>query len=77
MAPGTVRFVVCTPHEVVFDAEVRSVRVPTETGHVGIRPRMEALVLPVEAGLLLVCVRTRASHSSDRPAACCRRTGHG
>ena len=54
MAAATVRFVVRTPHEVVFDADVRSVRVLTETGHVGVRPRMEPLVLPVEAGLVLV-----------------------
>jgi F0F1-type ATP synthase epsilon subunit len=53
MAAGTIRFTVRTPREVVFDAEVRSVRVVTETGQVGIRPRMEPLVLPVEAGLAL------------------------
>jgi F0F1-type ATP synthase epsilon subunit len=57
MAASTVRFVVRTPHEVVFDADVRSVRVLTDTGHVGVRPRMESLVLPVEAGLVLVHTR--------------------
>lgn len=54
MSAATIRFVVRTPHEVVFDAEARSVRVLTETGHVGVRPRTETLVLPVEAGLVLV-----------------------
>lgn len=54
MVPATVRFVVRTPHEVVFDADVRSLRVLTDTGHVGVRPRMEPLVLPIEAGLVLV-----------------------
>lgn len=51
---ATVQFTVRTPHEIVFDAEVRSVRVLAETGHVGIHPHMEPLVLPVEAGLVLV-----------------------
>ena len=54
MMGTTIRFIVRTPHEVVFDAEAHSVRVLTDTGHVGIRPRMEPLVLPVEAGLVLV-----------------------
>jgi F0F1-type ATP synthase epsilon subunit len=54
MSPATIRFVARTPHEVVFDGEVRSIRVLTETGHVGVRPRTEPLVLPVEAGLVLV-----------------------
>lgn len=53
MPTRTLRFVVRTPHDVVFDAPVRSLRVLTETGHVGVRPRMEPLVLPVEAGLAL------------------------
>ena len=54
MRAATIRFVVRTPREVIFDAEVRSVRVLTDTGHVGIRPLMEPLVLPIEAGLVLV-----------------------
>lgn len=54
MATTTIRFIVRTPHEVVFAAEVRSIRVLTETGHVGVHPRMERLALPVEAGLVLV-----------------------
>lgn len=48
------RFIVRTPHEVFFDAAVKSVRVRTDTGHVGIRPRMEPMVLPIEAGLVVV-----------------------
>ena len=62
MAAATVRFVVRTPHEVVFDADVRSVRVLTETGHVGVRPRMEPLVLPVEAGLVLAQMDDRVAY---------------
>ena len=48
------RFVVRTPHEVVLDTTARSVRVLTESGHVGLRPRIEPMVLPIEAGLVLV-----------------------
>jgi F-type H+/Na+-transporting ATPase subunit beta len=40
--------------EVVYDVSVESMRVRTETGHVGLRPRMEAVVLAVEAGLVVV-----------------------
>lgn len=53
------RLVIRTPHEVVFDARVRSARVPTATGQVGLRPRGEPLILVVEPGLVLV--RTDAS----------------
>jgi F0F1-type ATP synthase epsilon subunit len=54
MSAATIRFIVRTPHEVVLDLNARSVRVLTETGHVGIRPRTEPVVLPIEAGLVLV-----------------------
>ncbi|HEX7785395.1 MAG TPA: hypothetical protein VF653_04170 [Methylomirabilota bacterium] len=49
-----IRLVVRTPHEVVFDDRVRSARVPTETGQVGLRPRGEPLVLVIEPGLVLL-----------------------
>ncbi len=45
--------VVRTPHEVVAELEVQSLRVPADTGQVGIRPRTEATVMPVEPGLVL------------------------
>jgi F0F1-type ATP synthase epsilon subunit len=41
-----------TPHEVILETWVRSARVLTETGHVGIRPRTEPTVLAVEAGIV-------------------------
>lgn len=47
-------FAIRTPHEQVLDAAVRSVRVPTESGLVGLRPRQEPLILLVEAGLIVV-----------------------
>jgi F0F1-type ATP synthase epsilon subunit len=48
------RLVIRTPHEVVLDAPVQAVRVPTETGQVGLRPREEPLMLAVEPGLVVV-----------------------
>jgi F0F1-type ATP synthase epsilon subunit len=46
--------VIRTPHEVVVDARVRAVRVPTETGQVGLRPREEPFAMVVEPGLCVV-----------------------
>jgi len=44
--------VVRTPHEVVGEFAVLSLRVPTDTGQVGIRPRAEAAVTAIEPGLV-------------------------
>jgi F0F1-type ATP synthase epsilon subunit len=54
MADTPLRFVVRTPHDVVIDTPVASARVLTETGQVGLRAKMEPLVLAVEAGLVLL-----------------------
>jgi F0F1-type ATP synthase epsilon subunit len=43
-----------TPRELVFEADVVALRVPTHTGQVGLRPRCEATVLAVEPGLVIV-----------------------
>jgi F0F1-type ATP synthase epsilon subunit len=43
-----------TPRETVVDEEVNSLRVPTQSGQVGLRPRCESSVLAVEAGLILL-----------------------
>lgn len=51
---STFQLLVRTPHEVILDTSVRSVRVLTETGHVGLRPRAEPTVLAVEAGIVHV-----------------------
>lgn len=53
MAEGILRLVVRTPRGVALDAPVRSLRVPTDTGQVGIRPRTERGALVVEPGLCL------------------------
>lgn len=48
------QLVVRTPHEIVLQIPVRSVRVLTDSGHVGLRPGTEATLLAVEAGLVTV-----------------------
>lgn len=53
MAERELRLVVRTPQGAVFDQGVRSLRVPTDTGQVGLRPRSEAAALVVEPGLVL------------------------
>jgi F0F1-type ATP synthase epsilon subunit len=41
-----------TPHEVTMQAEVCSLRVPTESGQVGLRACVEATVIAVEPGVV-------------------------
>lgn len=53
MAEGQLRFVVQTPQGVVWDGPVRSLRVPADSGQVGLRPRSEPAALVVEPGLVL------------------------
>ncbi len=47
-------FVIRTPKEVILQSDVSSVRVPTHTGQVGLRPRSESTILAVEAGLVVI-----------------------
>ncbi len=54
MSERQLELIVRTPREIVFQSQVVSIRVPTETGQVGLRARVEPLVLAVEAGLVLV-----------------------
>lgn len=56
MSDARLRFTLRTPHDVIVDAPVTSARVLTETGHVGLRARMEPVVLAIEAGLVLLRV---------------------
>jgi F0F1-type ATP synthase epsilon subunit len=43
-----------TPQQITLQTGARSLRVLTESGQVGLRPRMEATVLAIEPGLMLV-----------------------
>ena len=58
MSDAVLRFVVRTPHEVAFDASITSARFRTETGQVGLRGRMEPIVIPVEPGLLVLSTKS-------------------
>jgi F0F1-type ATP synthase epsilon subunit len=54
MAKATLHFVIRTPQDIVLECDLSSVRVPTETGQVGLRPHGEPTVLAVEPGLIMV-----------------------
>jgi F0F1-type ATP synthase epsilon subunit len=54
MPPGTLHFIVRTPHAVAVEIDVHSIRIPTESGQVGLRPQIEPQIIAVEAGLVLV-----------------------
>ncbi len=53
MAREGLRLVVRTPQGVAFEASLRSLRVPADTGQVGLRPRTEPGAMAVEPGLAL------------------------
>lgn len=53
MAEETLRLLVRTPQGGVLDDQVTSLRVPSDTGQVGLRPRSEAAALVIEPGLAL------------------------
>jgi F0F1-type ATP synthase epsilon subunit len=53
MAPASLHLTVRTPHALIVELDVVSLRVPVDTGEVGLRPRGEATVLAVEPGLVL------------------------
>ena len=54
MPEPTLRFVARTPHAEVLRRDLGGLRVPTETGWVGILPHTEGSVLVVEPGLVLM-----------------------
>jgi len=54
MPRPTLHVMIRTPSKTVVDQVVAAVRVPTQTGQVGLRPRGEPTVLAVEAGLIIL-----------------------
>ncbi|MGR8918781.1 MAG: hypothetical protein ACU85V_04110 [Gammaproteobacteria bacterium] len=52
--PEYFHLLVLTPRAPVFDGDVHGLRIPTETGQVGIHPRAEPMLLVVEPGLLIL-----------------------
>jgi F0F1-type ATP synthase epsilon subunit len=59
VADEALRLVVQTPQGGVFDEDVSSLRVPSDTGQVGLRPRSEPAALVVEPGLVLANTASR------------------
>ncbi|WNG23199.1 hypothetical protein F0U62_03465 [Cystobacter fuscus] len=53
MAEHLLHLTVRTPHAVVWEAGLESLRVPTGSGQVGLRPRAEGSLLVVEPGLVV------------------------
>lgn len=58
-ATSALHLVIRTPRDIVLEADVISIRVPTETGQVGLRRGCEPTVLAVEPGLILARLRDR------------------
>ena len=54
MSKPLLRVVIRTPRVTVVEQEVAALRVPTQTGQVGLRPRGEPNVLAIEAGLIVL-----------------------
>jgi F0F1-type ATP synthase epsilon subunit len=54
MVSAYLHLIVRTPRALIVELDVVSMRVPVDTGEVGLRPRGEATVLAVEPGLVLV-----------------------
>jgi F0F1-type ATP synthase epsilon subunit len=54
MSDQTLHVTIRTPSETVVDRDVSALRVPTQTGQVGLRPKGEPTVLAVEAGLIVL-----------------------
>lgn len=54
MPNETLHVIIRTPSETVLEVDCDSIRVPTQTGHVGLRPRTEPSVLAVEPGLIVI-----------------------
>jgi len=58
MAERALDFQVRTPDELAWRVDALSIRVPTDSGQVGLRPGVEPVVLAVDAGIVLTRTRT-------------------
>lgn len=54
MNESGLELIIRTPRQIVYQGRATSLRLGTESGQVGIRPRMEPLVLAVNPGLVLI-----------------------
>ncbi len=55
--------VIRTPRAVIVDTDVAALRIPTQTGQVGLRPRGEPSVLAIEAGLIVLRLPNRMRYA--------------
>ena len=60
---STLRLCIRTPHGMVLERDVHSVRLPTETGQVGLRSNRESIVLVVEPGLIIITLDGRTTYA--------------
>jgi len=67
---ASLRWVIRTPHHIVLDEAVSGVRVPTETGQVGLRPRGEPLLLAIEPGIVLIRMGTAMRFAATAGGLC-------
>jgi F0F1-type ATP synthase epsilon subunit len=58
VSDAALRLVIRTPKEPILDVAASSVRVPTQTGQVGLRPRIQPTILAIEAGLIVIRMGT-------------------
>jgi F0F1-type ATP synthase epsilon subunit len=61
---SALRTLLRTPHRSVFEADLRAVRVQTESGQVGLRPGGEPMILVVEPGLVLLHFAERTAYAA-------------
>lgn len=54
MKPQSLHVIIHTPQETVVEQDVVALRVPTQTGQVGLRPQSEPSVLAIDAGLIVL-----------------------
>lgn len=65
MTQQTLHVTIRTPSATVVDQDVAALRVPTHSGQVGLRPRGEPSVLAVEAGLIVLRLKSGVCYAGS------------
>ena len=63
MPENSLHLIVQTPHNTALEIDIGSLRFPTQSGQVGLRPRSEAALFAVETGIVQIH-RTRSDEAS-------------